>query len=129
MFARLTNDADLPVRLVGARSGIAGMVEVHETVAGPSGPVMAPKAGGIQIPPGASVILAPGGNHVMLMNLARPLRAGDEVALTLLLRVEGQGTAELPVRAPVKAFTGEQERYHGHSHAGMTMSTTMPSGS
>lgn len=37
----------------------------------------------IRVPPGGKVALQPGGLHVMLMQPAAPLAAGDRVALTL----------------------------------------------
>lgn len=129
-FVQLVNDTDQPARLVGARTAIAGTVEVHETVPGPDGPVMQPKVGGITIPAHGSVTLAPGGDHVMLMGLDRPLRPGDEVILTLLLTGDAFGSAQLRVRAPVKAFTGADEHYHAPAGTPMpSTSSTMPSAS
>lgn len=38
---------------------------------------------GFDIPAGGSVALAPGGKHVMLMNVKQPLIEGESIAITL----------------------------------------------
>ena len=57
---------------------------------------MRPLTDGLAVPAGATVKLEPAGAHVMLTGLARPLAAGDRIALTL--RFERSGTVEVPVR-------------------------------
>jgi len=60
---------------------------------------------------GASVELAPGGTHVMLVGLAAPLTAGAKVELTLVFAGAGEIAVEVPVvdaRAPAAA--------HEHEH-------------
>jgi len=54
----------------------------------------------IEVPAGASVRLAPGGNHLMLMRPARALRAGDLVRIEF--EVEGAAAvgADFEVRQP-----------------------------
>lgn len=39
--------------------------------------------GGLPLPAGETVTLQPGGYHVMLLDIAEPLEAGDEIELTL----------------------------------------------
>jgi hypothetical protein len=56
----------------------------------------------LRIAPGETVRLAPGGVHIMLQGLKRPLAAGSEVPLVLLL----QGGGSLAVTARVRALTG-----------------------
>ena len=50
----------------------------------------------LRIGGGATVRLAPGGLHIMLHGLTRPLTPGDEVPLVLLLG--GGGTLEVTAR-------------------------------
>lgn len=45
--------------------------------------VMREMAGGLPLPAGETVTLQPGGYHVMLLDIAEPLEAGDEIELTL----------------------------------------------
>lgn len=58
---------------------------------------MRPLADGLTIPGGATVNLAPGGNHVMLEQLKRPLKAGEKVPLTLSFERSGVRRIEAQV--------------------------------
>ena len=67
---------------------------------------MQEKAGGFVIPAGGTVVLQPGGNHIMLMGLTGPLRNGSAVTLAL---ETSAGRVSLTV--PVRAFAGANESY------------------
>jgi copper(I)-binding protein len=103
-FMTLTNDTGHDVTLIGARSAIAPMVQIHEVVDG----IMREKDGGLTIKAGTTEMLKPGGNHVMLMGMESPLAAGSEVTITLIFDDE----SELEVTGPVKVVNLEQEHYH-----------------
>ena len=51
--------------------------------------------GALPVPAGGTLTLAPGGYHVMLLDLKRPLVAGDKVPLRLTF--EKAGTIEVTV--------------------------------
>jgi len=53
--------------------------------------------GGILINPGIATRLAPGGLHIMLMDLKRPLKEGDSITLTLTFERAGKQTVIVPV--------------------------------
>ena len=85
--------------MTGARSAEFGAVELHEMRM--DGGMMRMRAlEAIEVPAGASVRLAPGGNHLMLMRPARALRAGDRVRIEF--EVEGAAAvgADFEVRQP-----------------------------
>ncbi len=50
---------------------------------------------GLPIPAGATVVLEPGGLHLMFMDLHRPLVEGDTVTITLTF--ERAGTIDVPL--------------------------------
>jgi copper(I)-binding protein len=75
-------DHGRPDRLVGATTPAAGSPELHETIQDNGGMKMRPVAV-IALDPGKPVTLAPGSDHVMLMGLKAPLKAGDSLPLTL----------------------------------------------
>ncbi len=54
---------------------------------------------GIPIRAGQTVVLAPGGFHLMLEGLRRPLKVGDRVPVALTFAKSGIVRAELVVRA------------------------------
>lgn len=77
---------------VSVPSSIAGMAQLHETTGGSmgsSGAMGMKEVSQIAIPAGGSVTLKPGGYHVMLMELAKPITAGETVPLTLTLQKAG----------------------------------------
>jgi len=56
--------------------------------------------GPLDLPAGAMLDMAPGGMHVMLMDLVRPLKQGDTVELTLTFEKAGAVTVTVPVASP-----------------------------
>ena len=78
-----------PDRLVGGSSS-AGPVEVHEMAMKNGVMTMRPVSGGLQIDPGKSVALAPGGYHLMFTDLKAPLKQGDKLKATLEFEKAGK---------------------------------------
>jgi len=93
----LQNNTSRSQVLVAARSSGFEIVMIHRTIVkeGLTGMEHAPK---IEILPNASLIFAPGGYHLMLMNPKRTLRAGDPVVINL----EFRGGLVLPVAFEVR---------------------------
>ncbi|MGP9536588.1 copper chaperone PCu(A)C [Brachybacterium sp. AOP43-C2-M15] len=107
-FGTVTNGTDQDLVLVAATTPVSPAVELHETASdGSGGMSMREKEGGFALPAGEELVLEPGGNHLMLMDLAEPLLPGDEVELTL----EFEDGTEHPFTATVKDFAGAQEQY------------------
>jgi copper(I)-binding protein len=93
MQLRNTGAAD---RVVGASSPVAGSVEMHITVR--DGDVMKMReVKSFEVPAGGSFELKPGGAHLMLLSLKRPLKKGEKVPLTLKLEKGGELKVELSV--------------------------------
>ncbi|WP_263310686.1 copper chaperone PCu(A)C [Brachybacterium atlanticum] len=114
-FGTLTNATGRDLQLIAASTPTAGMVELHETTGdGSGGMSMQEKEGGFPVPDGGELVLEPGGDHLMLMDLAAPLRPGDEVELTL----QCEDGTELVVTATVKDFARAQEHYEPEGSAG-----------
>lgn len=101
-FATLVNAGADDVTLVSASSPIAGLVQVHETVSDGKVERMQEVAGGLTVPAGGSVVLKPGGYHVMLMQLKEVPAPGGTVELTFTF---SDGT-KITVNAPVRARPG-----------------------
>ncbi|MEV7692605.1 copper chaperone PCu(A)C [Microbacterium sp. NPDC089189] len=109
-FGSIENDGDTDVTVTAALSEASSMLELHETVENESGAmVMRQIEGGFVIPAHGSLDLAPGGDHIMLMDLAAPLVAGDEVTFTLVFADDSRFT----FTAPVKDYAGANENYEG----------------
>ena len=54
---------------------------------------------GLDIPAGATVTLAPGGYHLMLVGLKAPFKAGTRVPVTLVFEKAGSIDVEMDVQA------------------------------
>jgi copper(I)-binding protein len=105
-FGTLVNHTDHPLTVVKAASSVSVM-ELHEMTMKDGKMVMQPKEGGFLIPARGTHELSPGGDHLMFMDVAAPVRAGDQVTVTLTL---SDGTT-VPFSAVGKPFTGAEESY------------------
>ncbi|WFE66167.1 copper chaperone PCu(A)C [Micromonospora sp. WMMD714] len=106
VFGTLVNDGDTDVTLASAATPVSPM-ELHEMTTKDGAMVMRQKQGGIVIRAKGVHVLEPGGDHLMLMDLSQPVRAGDELTVTLTF---GDGRTQRFV-AVAKPFTGAQESY------------------
>ncbi len=88
-------------QLLGAESDIAEKVELHSHVMR-DGQMSMMRLHGIDLPPDASVVFAPGRLHVMLFGLTRPLMLGEQYSL--ILRFEHAG--EVPVVVSIQDRSG-----------------------
>lgn len=92
-FMVIANNGTEPERLLGGSVSFAGSVEVHEMTMENEVMRMRELESGLEIPPGGSVALRPGGYHIMFMQLKEPVTVGDSHTVTLLF--ENAGTVEL----------------------------------
>ncbi|MDB5314851.1 MAG: hypothetical protein JWO24_695 [Rhodospirillales bacterium] len=94
-YLSIRNTGAVADRLLSASTPAARTVELHTMLREAEVMRMRP-VGGIPLPPGETVTLAPGGLHLMLIGLAAPLVVGADVPLTL--RFERAGTVTVPLR-------------------------------
>ena len=100
-----------PARLVAVASPVAGVVEIHNMKM--EGNIMKMFAvDGIDLPANRTVKLAPGGYHVMLMDLKQTLKAGDRVPLKLTFEMADKKRETLDLTVEVRDVTGAPK--HGH---------------
>ena len=77
---------------------IAGKVEIHEMAMNNGVMTMRPLDKGLAIEPGKTVKLAPGGYHLMLMDLKNPLKQGERCRSTLEFEKAGKVALSLDVQ-------------------------------
>jgi periplasmic copper chaperone A len=97
-YLTLHNSGTRPVVVSAVRSPAAAAAMIHETTM-VNGQSRMRAHEPLRIAPGETVRFAPGGLHIMLHTLARPLAAGEEVPLVLLLEGGGSLTVTARVRA------------------------------
>jgi periplasmic copper chaperone A len=98
-YMMITNKGTAPDRLLGGLSSAAERIEVHEMAMKDGVATMRPISGGLLIEPGKSVTLAPGGNHLMIMDLKKPLKQGDKFGATLEFEKAGKVGVNFDVQA------------------------------
>lgn len=109
-FGQIRNDGDTDATVVAVTSPASPVMELHETVENETGEmVMREKDGGFTVPAGGRLLLEPGANHLMLMDLTVPIVAGDDVTFTLTFSDD----STLELTAPAKDYSGANETYEG----------------
>lgn len=82
-FMKLVNPGKRPIALIGATSDGAGQVEIHRH-RHEGGTMQMERVLRLEVPAQGELVFAPGGYHLMLINLKRSYRAGDKINITLL---------------------------------------------
>ena len=100
-------------RLIGAASPVAGVVEIHEMAMDGTVMRMRPIAA-IELPAGRNVQLKPGGHHVMLLDLKRPLKAGEKLPLELRIETRDGKRITQPIEVEVRTAPAGQADAHKH---------------
>jgi periplasmic copper chaperone A len=108
----ITNKGNEADRLLSAVASEAGMVEIHEMAMKDGVMTMRPIAGGLPIEPGKTLTLAPGGYHIMFMDIKNPFKLGEKVTATLQFEKAGKVDVTFDVQ-PVGA-PGPMQGGSGH---------------
>ena len=90
-------------RLVAARSPLAERVELHEIALVDGEARMRPLPDGLEIAPGATVVLEPGGYHLMVFGRSAAWSEAGAIPLELEFAGAGTVTVELAVHTPEDA--------------------------
>ncbi len=108
-YMKITNTGQETDRLVGGSADFAARLEIHEMAMEGGGMKMRPLPAGIEIKPGQTIELKPGGYHLMFPGLKQQLDKGQKVKGTL--RFEKAGSVD--VEYAVEAMGGEGA-HQGH---------------
>lgn len=111
-FVTITNKGEAD-RLLSATSPISDVVQLHEMKMEGDVMKMNEVAGGIEIPAGGTVTLAPGGLHIMFMGLKERLIEGGSVPVTLTFEKAGTVQIELSVEGIAAKDAGMDHAQHG----------------
>ena len=118
-YLSVTNTGTTPDTLLGASVTGADHGEIHSMTMDGTVMKMAPVTGGLVVAPGATVTLAPGGYHMMFVDLKAPLKQGERVKGTLQFEKAGAVPVEFAVEAiGAKAPAGGQGANKGQGAAG-----------
>jgi periplasmic copper chaperone A len=112
-YLTITNTGTAADRLIGGASDLSAHLEVHSMMMENGVMKMRPVDAGIEIKPGQTVELKPGGFHVMFVGLKKPFVQGDHVKATLKFEKAGDVSVDFTVEG-IGAQTGGMQMPHGH---------------
>jgi copper(I)-binding protein len=88
-------------KLVAITSPAAGAVEIH-SMAHEDGKMKMRAVESLALPAGKAVDLGKNGNHVMLLNLKQPLKAGDSIPLSLTIEFADKHRTTVDAKAEIR---------------------------
>lgn len=96
-YVTITNTGKESDRLVGGSSDVSNRLEVHEMSMDKGVMKMRPVTDGVEIKPGQTVMLKPGGLHIMFTGLKKPLVQGEHIKGTLTFAKAGNVEVDFSV--------------------------------
>jgi len=98
-YMAITNKGSAPDRVSCVSDDASAQCQIHSMTMEGGVMKMRPVEGGLEIKPGETVTLQPGGFHVMLVNLKHPLEQGQTVKATLKFDKAGTVDVAYPILA------------------------------
>jgi copper(I)-binding protein len=108
-YLSITNTGNEPDRLIGGSATVSKRFEIHSMTMENGVMKMRPVSDGLEINPGQTVELKPGGYHVMFVDLNEPLKKGDRLKVTLEFARAGKVDVDFTVEG-----IGGMQMKHGH---------------
>ena len=108
-YMSITNNGDTPDRLITVKADFP-LEQVHASVEKDGIAKMVHLDEGIELLPGETIELSPGGLHVMFMGLSEPLVEGEKVSATLVFETAG----ELEVEFAIESRADIMDMHKGH---------------
>jgi len=132
-YMTITNKGNAPDRLTCVSSDASAECQIHTMTMDNGVMKMRPVEGGLEILPGQTITLKPGGFHMMLVDLKHPLEPGNSIKATLKFEHAGTVDVEYPIAAigaPAPgADAGGGSMMMGGDHSGGMMMAPGGSGS
>jgi copper(I)-binding protein len=99
--AYLKINSPAAIALTAIESSISQSAQVH-SMAHHDGVMQMRRLSKLDIPAGQTVELTPGGNHIMLIGLKKPLKAGESIQLKLTFDDTARRPVVVPVSVPIR---------------------------
>lgn len=97
-YVTIANSGGTSDTLLAATAPVPARASLHTTSYAGGVARMRPLEDGLDIPAGETVVLEPGGAHIMVENLAERLDAGETLRLTLRFLRSGERAIQVPIR-------------------------------
>jgi len=112
VYMTIQNGGAATDRLIAVKSPVAGHAGLHQTVMEQDVMRMRPVKA-MPVSPGGMAMLKPGGYHIMLMGLKKPLKEGHSFPLTLTFDKAGEIAIMVPVmKSGAKENMGDKNHHH-----------------
>jgi len=98
-YMTITNKGTTPDRLSCVSDDASAQCQVHSMTMEGGVMKMRPVVGGLEIKPGETITLKPGGYHVMFVDLKHPLEQGKSVEAELKFEKAGTVKVDYPIAA------------------------------
>lgn len=109
--AYMSLTASSRVALVAAKSPAARKAEIHSMTM-EAGVMKMRQVARLDVVPGKPLVLAPGGYHLMLVDVVRELKAGEKVSLAVTVEDEKGVRRDVNVEAPVREAAAQPQHKH-----------------
>lgn len=106
-FMQITSAQD--TKLVAVQSAAAKKVELH-TMEMDKDVMRMREIASLDLPAGKAVELKPGSYHIMLIDLVKPIKEGDTVAVTLVIENKDKKRENIEVKATAKSLTASSHK-------------------
>lgn len=116
-YFSVTNNGEEADRLMMIETDAADVVEIHSVVMDNGVMQMSPELDGVEIPAGESLVLEPGGYHVMMIGLTESLLNGEEFTATLHFEHAG----EIEITVPISITQPDDDEYGDSVQVGDTI--------
>jgi copper(I)-binding protein len=113
-YLTITNTGTAPDWLTGGSSSVSRAVEVHQMSMSGNVMKMRQLAGGVEIKPGETVELEPGGTHLMFVGLKQQLAQGQHFKATLTFEKAGKVDVDIAIAGIGSTAPGGAAMPHGH---------------
>ena len=110
-YLKITNNGSEVDTLTGGAATFVRVVEIHDMSMTDGIMSMFPLTEGLQIAPGETVALEPGGKHIMMMGITHHFSMGQ----TVMIRLDFEKAGSVDVAFPVGRL-GAKEGPHHHEH-------------
>jgi len=110
-FMEIRNEGQTSDRLLAVRSDVAERIEIHSMEMEGDVMKMREVEGGLEIPVGGSLILKPGGYHVMFFAPQTSFKQGENFPAKLVFEKAGSVEVMFHIEA-----LGSKEEQHDHAH-------------
>jgi copper(I)-binding protein len=89
-YLTIENHGSVPDRLLSVESPVSRKTEIHEMIVQDGITMMREVESGLPVPADTTLVLAPGGTHLMFVGLKEPLRENQQVPATLTFEKAGK---------------------------------------